>query len=72
METPPIFYQWRLNGGDISGATNAIFTITSAQTTDAGFYTVVVTSAFGSTGSTTRSLTVTLTPACCNNKVLVP
>jgi len=35
-------YQWRKNGADIIGATNAFFTIPSAQIADGGSYTVVV------------------------------
>lgn len=35
-------YQWRLNGKNISGATNATYAKTNLQTSDAGSYTVVV------------------------------
>jgi photosystem II stability/assembly factor-like uncharacterized protein len=41
--TPPLFYQWRFNGGAISGATNAAYTRTNAQLSHAGNYTVRVT-----------------------------
>ncbi len=40
--TPPIAYQWRLNGAAISGATASSFTITNAQSVDEGDYTVAV------------------------------
>jgi len=40
--TPPIAYQWRLNGADISGATASSFTITNAQSVHEGNYTVVI------------------------------
>src|SRR4030095_6234823 len=39
---PPLKYQWRLNGVDIPGATNASFFISSAQLTNGGSYTVLV------------------------------
>ena len=38
--TDPIAYQWQLNGGDIAGATTSIYSLASAQLTDAGIYTV--------------------------------
>jgi hypothetical protein len=40
--TPPIAYQWRLNGADISGATASSFTITNAQPVHEGNYTVAI------------------------------
>ena len=40
--TPPLRYQWRKNGENIPGATNATYTLTNAQITDGGSYTVVV------------------------------
>lgn len=40
--TPPIAYQWRLNGVDIPGATASSFTITNAQSAHDGIYTAVV------------------------------
>ena len=39
---PPIRYQWRLNGVNISGATAANFTITNAQSVHEGNYTVAI------------------------------
>jgi hypothetical protein len=54
----PLAFQWRLNGLNIPGATGASYTDTSAQTTDSGNYTVVVTNAFGSTASSVATLTV--------------
>lgn len=36
-------YQWRFNGTNISDATNASYSLASAQTTNAGSYSVVVT-----------------------------
>jgi uncharacterized delta-60 repeat protein len=50
-------YQWSFNGGAISGATNASFTINNVQASHAGNYTVVVTSELGSATSNTAVLT---------------
>jgi hypothetical protein len=46
--TPAPTFQWNKNGVPISGATSATLTIASAQTTDAGTYTVTVTNGVGS------------------------
>jgi hypothetical protein len=40
--TPPLQYQWRLNGVNFTGATNDTLVITNAQIANAGAYTVVV------------------------------
>ena len=45
--TVPLSYQWRLNGVPIPNATNASFNIASFQTTNAGRYTVVISSSLG-------------------------
>ena len=44
--TPPFFYQWRNNGVNIPGATDATFTITNVQVADGGSYSVVVANLF--------------------------
>src|SRR5439155_17873824 len=54
----PLSYQWRFKGSNISGATAAAYTISSAQTSNSGDYTVIVTNSFGSTTSSIASLTV--------------
>jgi len=51
-------YQWQKNQTNISGATNATYTITSAATTDSGNYTVLAMNGGGTVSSTTASLTV--------------
>ncbi len=57
--TAPLSYQWRKNNVNIAGATSATLTITSAQSSDAGNYQVVVSNAAGSVTSGIATLTVT-------------
>jgi alpha-tubulin suppressor-like RCC1 family protein len=45
--TQPLNYQWRFNGTDISGATNASLSLSNVQATQQGFYSVLVSNAFG-------------------------
>ncbi|HEY0456556.1 MAG TPA: immunoglobulin domain-containing protein, partial [Verrucomicrobiae bacterium] len=40
--TPPLRFQWRLNGLNIRGATNPVYLITNSTRFDAGTYTVAV------------------------------
>jgi hypothetical protein len=47
----PLRYQWNFNGSALSAATNSILTITNAQTTNAGTYSVTVTNNAGSATS---------------------
>ncbi len=56
--TPPYSYQWRKNGGAISGATGASYRIAFASVEDAGDYTVEVKNAFSSAISASAKLTV--------------
>lgn len=56
--TPNPTYQWNKNGSAISGATGTTLSITNAQTTDAGTYTVTVTNSLGSVTSEGATLTV--------------
>ena len=60
--TAPLSYQWRKNGVNISGATSASYTITSAATGDAGSYTCVVSNSGGSATSNAATLTVNTPP----------
>lgn len=60
----PLSYQWYLDSTTpLANATNAILTITNAQLTDIGGYSVFVTNAFGSIASETAELTVTVPAA---------
>jgi hypothetical protein len=51
-------YQWNFNGGAISGATGSSYTISNAQASDQGSYSVTVTDADGSTTSNAVNLNV--------------
>ncbi len=57
-------YQWRFNGGNILGATNATLTLTNVQFAQAGNYSVIVNNAILSTVSSNAVLTVSPLPAC--------
>lgn len=54
----PFSYLWRFGGVPIGGATNATVTLTSVQTNQAGLYSVVITSPYGSVTSSNATLTV--------------
>jgi hypothetical protein len=58
----PISYQWLYNGGFINGATNSVYTRTSTQTTNAGRYSVFISSLNGTATSTDAFLTVNIPP----------
>jgi hypothetical protein len=49
--TPPLSYQWRHNGANIPGATNATYNIAAFDLPDAGNYTVAVANQFGAVES---------------------
>jgi alpha-tubulin suppressor-like RCC1 family protein/outer membrane protein assembly factor BamB len=61
---PPIFYRWYFNSNAISiaantTATNAIFSLTPALSTNQGFYFVIVSNSLGTVTSSVVTLTVT-------------
>jgi hypothetical protein len=60
---PPLTFQWKKDGINISGATDANHTIASAQLTDSGIYRVIVTNLAGSTTSRSARLVVGEVPA---------
>jgi outer membrane protein assembly factor BamB/subtilisin family serine protease len=51
-------YQWNFNGAAIAGATGSSYTVSNAQPSNAGSYSVTVTDSAGSTSSAIASLTV--------------
>lgn len=55
---PAPTYQWRKDGANIAGAASAALSISNAQPSHAGSYTVVVTNALGSVTSAAAVLTV--------------
>jgi hypothetical protein len=56
--TGPLTYQWFDNGVAVPNATNATLEFTSIQFTNAGLYTVVITSPFGSVTNMPAQLVV--------------
>ncbi len=56
--TPPLGYQWRLNGTNLPDATNTSCVVTSAQFFSMGSYSVVVTNHLGASPSTNAMLVV--------------
>ncbi len=56
--TAPFSYQWQFNSANISGATASTLSLVNAQSANAGNYSVVVSSAYGSVASASASLTV--------------
>ena len=56
--TSPLFYQWNLNGTNISGATNTTLILANVQFSQAGAYSVMVSNALGSILSSNALLTV--------------
>ena len=57
--SPPVHYQWRKNGANISGATSATLTLSGVTTNDVASYLVVATNEIGSTNSGIATLVLT-------------
>src|SRR5262249_37266072 len=55
---PPPIYQWRLNGVNIPGAISSTLTISNAQPTDGGSYSVVIANIGGALSSDAATLIV--------------
>jgi uncharacterized delta-60 repeat protein len=60
--TSPLGYQWRKDGTNILDGTNAALVLKSVQKADQGFYSVIVSSPFGSTTSASAFLDINLPP----------
>jgi alpha-tubulin suppressor-like RCC1 family protein len=52
----PLSYQWQFNGTNIAGATSSSLTLTNAQLSAAGIYTVNISNAYGSISSSNVNL----------------
>ncbi|WP_221032059.1 immunoglobulin domain-containing protein [Actomonas aquatica] len=63
----PLTYQWRKDGADIAGATNASLEFTGITPSDAGTYTVVVTNSVSSVTSADAVITVVEAPDITSN-----
>ena len=55
---PPLAYQWRKDGTNLPGSTNATHVIAAIASADEGGYSVVITNSFGSVTSSVATLTV--------------
>ena len=60
--TPPLSYQWSLNGTDIPSATGASYTVAAVQSNNVGNYTVTASSPYGMAVSSNATLTLLLPP----------
>ena len=56
--TPPLTYQWRKDGQNLSGKTSPTLSLTGVTAADAGSYELVVSSVYGSVSSTPVALVV--------------
>jgi len=59
----PFSYQWRFNGNNVPGATNATLTLNNVQPSDAGDYIAVIMNPANSVSSAPARLTVLKVPA---------
>ena len=64
--TAPLRYQWRANGGNLDGATNATLVLPNVQIADAGTYQAVVFNSAGSTDSSNALFVVRFGPSITN------
>lgn len=64
--TGPITYQWKRNGVNIPGATDATLTLTNVQAAQGGNYSVVVSNLLGTITSNAAPLTIDSTPRLIN------
>ena len=45
--TPPLAYQWQLNGTNLLNKTNTLLSLTGVQPTNTGIYSIIITNGFG-------------------------
>jgi len=57
--SPPLSYQWQLNGTAVAGATDSRYTVSAVQAADVGMYSVEVSNPYGSVTSLAAALTLT-------------
>ncbi|MFM2295463.1 MAG: hypothetical protein RLZZ350_1876 [Verrucomicrobiota bacterium] len=62
----PLSYQWKFTTTALANATNATFTVTNAQATNVGNYSVVVTNNYGSVTSSAVALALNFPPGFTN------
>ena len=62
--TPPLSYQWQLNGSNIAGATTTVLALADVQPSQAGEYSLVASNAVGSVSSSKAVLVVNSTSTC--------
>jgi alpha-tubulin suppressor-like RCC1 family protein len=65
----PISFQWKFNGADLDGATNAALSIASVRQDQAGSYSVVLSNAVGVARSSDAILSVVVVAALGNNNL---
>jgi hypothetical protein len=58
LGTPPLYYQWKQDGNNVSGATNSTLTLTNVALSQAGAYTVTITNTSGTATSSNANLQV--------------
>ncbi len=61
--TPPLDYQWSLNGVALAQATNSTLTLTNVVSANSGSYAILVSNPYGSVLSSNAVLTIDLLPS---------
>jgi Immunoglobulin I-set domain. len=64
--TPPLSFQWRFNGSNLSGSTSYSLLLTNVQIANVGSYVAVITNAFGSITSSPATLALNVPPTISN------
>jgi len=61
--SPPLNFQWQLNGTNLPGGTDSTLSFSPVQTNDSGNYTVIITNSYGAITSSVAVLNVGFAPA---------